>query len=224
MDKITFSHVFKKFKNRIILEDVCIGLEAGNIYGIIGPNGSGKTVLLKLATGLLYPTKGKIYIDDLVLGESLDFPPKMGLLIETPGFLSNMTGLENLEYLAKINNVVDKKKILQYMDIVGISDSANLKVGKYSLGMKQRLAIAQSIMENPDLIILDEPMNGLDVKGVARIQNLLIQLKNEGKLIILASHVREDIKLLCDEVYYIQDTKVYKTESLVLYDNYRDGK
>lgn len=214
MDKITFSHVFKKFKNRIILEDVCIGLEAGNIYGIVGPNGSGKTVLLKLAAGLLYPTKGKIYIDDLVLGESLDFPSKMGLLIETPGFLSNMTGLENLEYLAKINNIVDKKKILQYMDIVGISDSANLKVGKYSLGMKQRLAIAQSIMENPDLIILDEPMNGLDVKGAARIQNLLIQLKNEGKLIILASHVREDIKLLCDEVYYIQDTKVYKAESL----------
>ncbi len=210
MQKIKLEHVTKKFHRESIFEDVCLDLFPGNIYGFIGPNGSGKTVLLKLIAGLMRPSEGAIYWDSQQIGKDLDFPPSMGLLIETPGFLANYSGMQNLLYLAKIKRKIGKKEIMDTMEQVSIAYAADRKVGKYSLGMKQRLGIAQAIMEDPDLLILNEPMNGLDQKGIVEIRNLLLELKKRNKLILLASHTREDIKILCDMVFYIQDKKVGK--------------
>lgn len=208
MKKLIFSHVYKQFGKNTILEDVCMELEPGNIYGFIGPNGSGKTVILKMAAGLLHPTKGSVSLDSRIIGKDMDFPSSMGLLIENPGFLSHYTGLQNLLYLAKIKNEIGKKEVLEAMERVGIAYASDQKTGQYSLGMKQRLAIAQVIMENPNLLILDEPMNGLDQKGIAEIRELLLEQKQEGKLILLASHTREDMRVLCDRTYYISEKRL----------------
>ncbi|MDO4273544.1 MAG: ATP-binding cassette domain-containing protein [Eubacteriales bacterium] len=207
MEKLTFSHVYKGFRNGMILEDVNMEFAPGKIYGFIGPNGSGKTVILKMAAGLLCPTKGSIYLDSQMLGRNMDFPPSMGVLIENPGFLAHDTGLQNLLYLTKIKGLIGKREVEEAMDKVGILYAANQRTGQYSLGMKQRLGIAQVIMENPELLILDEPMNGLDQKGIAEIRALLLEQKSQGKLILLASHAQEDIKLLCDQIYVIQDKR-----------------
>lgn len=208
MDKLIFSHVYKGFRNRMILEDVCIELKRGMIYGFIGPNGSGKTVILKMAAGLLRPTKGSIYLDSRTLGKDIDFPPSMGILIENPGFLAHYSGLQNLLYLTKIKGLIGRSEVEAAMEKTGILDAASQKTGQYSLGMKQRLGIAQVIMEDPELMILDEPMNGLDQKGIAEIRALLLEQKRQGKMILLASHTREDITYLCDQIYFIQDRKV----------------
>ena len=208
MKKLIFSHVYKQFGKNTILEDVCMELEPGNIYGFIGPNGSGKTVILKMAAGLLHPTRGSVSLDSRIIGKDIDFPSSMGLLIENPGFLSHYTGLQNLLYLAKIKNEIGKKEVLEAMERVGIVHAADQKTGQYSLGMKQRLAIAQVIMENPNLLILDEPMNGLDQKGIAEIRELLLEQKQQGKLILLASHTREDMRVLCDRIYYISEKRL----------------
>ena len=208
MEKIELNHVSKKFYRESILEDVCLKLFPGNIYGFIGPNGSGKTVLLKMIAGLMRPSGGTIYLDQKQIGKDLDFPPSMGVLIETPDFLPNYSGMQNLLYLAKIKKLVDREQIMRTMKLVGIDYAAERKAGKYSLGMKQRLGIAQAIMEDPELIILDEPMNGLDQRGIAEIRKLLLELKKNNKLILLASHTREDMKMLCDQVFYIRDKKI----------------
>lgn len=208
MEKIELNHVSKKFYRDSILEDVCLKLFPGNIYGFIGPNGSGKTVILKMIAGFMRPSGGTIYLDQKQIGKDLDFPPSMGLLIETPGFLPNYSGMQNLLYLAKIKKLVDREQIMRTMKLVGIDYAAERKAGKYSLGMKQRLGIAQAIMEDPELIILEEPMNGLDQRGIAEIRKLLLELKKNNKLILLASHTKEDIKMLCDQVFYIRDKKI----------------
>lgn len=208
MEKIELNHVSKKFYRESILEDVCLKLFPGNIYGFIGPNGSGKTVLLKMIAGLMRPSGGTIYLDQKQIGKDLDFPPSMGVLIETSDFLPNYSGMQNLLYLAKIKKLVDREQIMHTMKLVGIDYAAERKAGKYSLGMKQRLGIAQAIMEDPELIILDEPMNGLDQRGIAEIRKLLLELKKNNKLILLASHTREDMKMLCDQVFYIRDKKI----------------
>lgn len=208
MEKIELNHVSKKFYRDSILEDVCLKLFPGNIYGFIGPNGSGKTVILKMIAGFMRPSGGTIYLDQKQIGKDLDFPSSMGLLIETPGFLPNYSGMQNLLYLAKIKKLVDREQIMRTMKLVGIDYAAERKAGKYSLGMKQRLGIAQAIMEDPELIILDEPMNGLDQRGIAEIRKLLLELKKNNKLILLASHTKEDIKMLCDQVFYIRDKKI----------------
>lgn len=204
MNKIVLSHVGKQFRKVSVLKDVCLELNPGNIYGFVGPNGCGKTVLLKLISGLLYASEGEILVDSKRIGKDLDFPPSIGILIENPGFLPSYTGLQNLMYLARIKRLASKKEVLKSMEQVGIAYAANQKVGKYSLGMKQRLGIAQAIMEDPEVIILDEPMNGLDQQGVEEIRELLLTLRQQNKLILLASHTREDIRLLCNYVYYIK--------------------
>lgn len=204
MNKIVLSHVGKQFRKVSVLKDVCLELNPGNIYGFVGPNGCGKTVLLKLISGLLYASEGEILVDSKRIGKDLDFPPSIGILIENPGFLPSYTGLQNLMYLARIKRLASKKEVLKSMEQVGIAYAANQKVGKYSLGMKQRLGIAQAIMEDPEVIILDEPMNGLDQQGVEEIRELLLTLRQQNKLILLASHTREDIQLLCNYVYYIK--------------------
>lgn len=205
---IKVDNVIKKFGSEIALNNVSIEFERGKIYGIVGRNGSGKTVLFKTIIGFLKPTGGRIIVDGKEIGKDTDFADHIGIIIETPGFLSAYSGYKNLEYLASIKNRIGKNEIKKSMERVGLDPNSKKKVGKYSLGMRQRLGIAQAIMENPDILILDEPMNGLDNQGVKEVREILLNLKEEGKSIILASHNKEDIEVLCDEVYEMDHGKL----------------
>lgn len=209
---IKVDKVIKKFDSDIALNNVSIEFERGKIYGIVGRNGSGKTVLFKTIIGFLKPTSGRVIVDGKEIGKDTDFADNIGIIIETPGFLSSYSGYKNLEYLASIKNRIGKKEIKESMEQVGLDPDSKKRVGKYSLGMRQRLGIAQAIMENPDILILDEPMNGLDNQGVEDVREILLNLKNEGKAIILASHNKEDIKVLCDQVYEMDHGKLVVSE------------
>lgn len=198
---IKVDSVTKKFGADTALNNVSIEFYKGKIYGIIGRNGSGKTVLFKTIIGFLRPTNGRVLVEGKEIGKDTDFADNIGIIIETPGFLGSYNGYKNLEYLANIKNFIGKKEIRESMERVGLDPDSKKKVSKYSLGMRQRLGIAQAIMENPDILILDEPMNGLDNQGVEDVRGILLNLRDEGKAIILASHNKEDIEILCDEVY-----------------------
>lgn len=202
---ISIENLNKQFKNQLVLNNINVKFSNGHIYGIIGRNGSGKTVLLKCICGFLKPTTGVISVNHKIVGKDIDFPENLGFIIETPGFLLNYSGYKNLRYLASIRKKIDSNEIKESMSLVGL-DSANKKhVGKYSMGMRQRLGIAQAIMEKPDILVLDEPMNALDKNGVEEMRRLFLKMKSEGKLILLTSHNREDIEILCDEVYEMEE-------------------
>ncbi len=211
---IKVDKVIKKFGSEIALNNVSIEFERGKIYGIVGRNGSGKTVLFKTIIGFLKPTGGRIIVDGKEIGKDTDFADHIGIIIETPGFLSAYSGYKNLEYLASIKNRIGKNEIKKSMERVGLDPNSKKKVGKYSLGMRQRLGIAQAIMENPDILILDEPMNGLDNQGVKEVREILLNLKEEGKSIILASHNKEDIEALCDKVYEMDHGKLTEKKAI----------
>ena len=198
---IFVENVTKAFGRQEVLKTVCVKFEMGKIYGIVGRNGSGKTVLLKCICGLLYPTTGTVTVDGKIVGKEVDYPENIGFIIESPGFLPGYSGLKNLKYLAAIRGKVKEDKIRKYMELVGLDPADKKHVGNYSLGMRQRLGIAQALMENPDILILDEPMNALDNHGVEEMRAVLLKMKEQGKLIVIASHVRDDIDILCDEVY-----------------------
>ena len=201
--KIFVENVTKAFGGQEVLKTVCVKFEMGKIYGIVGRNGSGKTVLLKCICGLLYPSTGTVTVGGKVVGKDVDYPENVGFIIETPGFLPRYSGLKNLKYLASVRGKVKEDEIRKYMELVGLNPDDKKHVGNYSLGMKQRLGIAQALMENPDILILDEPMNALDNNSVEEMRTVLLKMKEQGKLIIIASHVRDDIDILCDEVYGI---------------------
>ncbi len=188
-----------------ILRDVSIQFEEGLIHGIVGRNGSGKTMLMKCICGFIRPTTGRILVDGRQVGRDVDFPPDLGLLIETPGFVPYYSGLKNLALLAAINRRVSKERLSACIEQLGLGDAKDKRVSKYSMGMRQRLGIAQAIMEDPKLLILDEPLNGLDEQGVQDIRALLLELKRQGKTVLLSSHNGEDIDLLCDSVCRMAD-------------------
>ena len=198
---ISVRNVSKSFRESKALDAVSVEFEAGKIHGIIGRNGSGKTVLFKCICGLMYPDSGEIEVEGKRIGKDVDIPQNVGAIIEAPGFLPTFSGYKNLSFLANINRKIKKEEILQALELVGLGNTGKKHVGKYSLGMRQRLGIAQAIMENPDILVLDEPMNGLDNRGVDDIRALLLSLKEKGKTILLASHNREDIAYLCDTVH-----------------------
>ena len=192
--------VYKRFGTDTVLKDVSRSFERGRIHGIVGNNGSGKTVLMKCICGFLIPDGGSITVNGERVGVDVDFPPDLGLIIETPGFLPNMTGVKNLEILASLNKKIGLREIAAAIRRVGLDPLMKKPVGKYSLGMRQRLGIAQAIMEDPALLILDEPLNGLDKHGVREMRQLIKGLKEQGKTILLASHNQGDIDELCDTV------------------------
>ena len=202
---IEVSHVNKNFKNNKVLKDVTLRCESGRIYGLVGHNGSGQTVLFKTICGFLSCDEGTVSVNGKVMGKDKDMLTEAGIIIEDPGFLRNWSAYHNLEFLYTIRNRPDKSYLHSVLNTVGLDPKLKRPVGKFSLGMRQRLALAQAIMEDPPILILDEPMNGLDKNGVAEIRELLLKMKNENKLIILASHNREDIEILCDEVYEMED-------------------
>lgn len=198
---IEVQNVVKRFRDQVVLKNVSISFEKGKIHGIVGRNGSGKTVLFKCICGLMHPEEGVILVNGKRVGRDVDMPEDIGAIIEAPGFLPNYSGYKNLRFLANIRRKIGKEEILNVLRTVGLDPESRKHVGKYSLGMRQRLGIAQAIMEDPEILILDEPMNGLDNAGVQDIRALLLELKAQGKTILLASHNHEDIAALCDTVH-----------------------
>ena len=197
---IQVKNLSKDFGQDRVLKCVNRDFESGKIHGIVGNNGSGKTVLMKCICGFLLPTEGTVIVSGRRVGKDVDFPPDLGVIIETPGFLPGVTGVKNLEILASLNKKIGLSEIADAIRRVGLDPHMKKPVGKYSLGMRQRLGIAQAIMEDPSLLILDEPLNGLDKHGVAEMRKLIKGLKDEGKTILLASHNQGDIDELCDTV------------------------
>ena len=186
-------------KNRI-LQDISVHFEKGKIHGLIGRNGSGKTVLMKCICGFMKPTSGAVFVEGKQIGKDVDFVPNAGVIIETPGFVPFYSGYKNLHILAELNRRIGREEIEDAMRTVGLDPGLKRHVKKYSLGMRQRLGIAQAIMEKPQLLILDEPFNGLDKEGVEQMRTYFLKLKEEGATILLTSHTSEEIKLLCDTV------------------------
>lgn len=206
--KIQVKNASKLIKGTVILENVELELESGKVYGLQGPNGGGKTMLMRLITGLIRPTKGKVLIDGKLLGKDMDFPPSLGLLLENPAFLPGYTGLKNLELLAQLQGRADTQQIRRTIADVGLSPEDKRKYRKYSLGMKQRLGIAAAIMEQPELIVLDEPTNALDAKGVAQIIELVRRERDRGALIVMACHDASVLESISDVIFTVAEGRV----------------
>lgn len=205
---IEVTGVRKKIRNMVLIDRVSLTIAKGRTVGFVGNNGSGKTLLLKLISGLYRVTDGIIIVDGRILGRDVDFPDNMGVIIETPGFISNMSGYKNLRMLARIKNKITDEDIREAIRFVGLNPDDKKLVGKYSLGMRQRLGLAQAIMEKPDILVLDEPFNGLDREGCEEMRKYLLDLKSQGKTILIASHLDKDIELLCDDVYEMDQGRI----------------
>jgi ABC-2 type transport system ATP-binding protein len=211
---IEINNYKKIIKGNIILSDINLKLERGKVYGFKGKNGSGKTMLFRAISGLIRATEGEIIVDGKKIGSDICFPENLGILIENPGFLPDFTGFKNLKYLAEINKKIDDNKIKRTLEAVGLDSEDKRKFKKYSLGMKQRLGVAQAVMENPDIIILDEPTNALDIDGVKLINKIILELRDQNKLILLSNHDKEEMEMVADEIYTIYEGKI--TEHVVL--------
>lgn len=201
---IIVEHVSKAFGKEKVLRDVSLAIPPGRICGVAGNNGSGKTVLMKCICGFMQPDGGRIFVNGVQVGKECDFPDGLGVIIETPGFLPNISGYRNLKILAALKGRIGKKEIVETLQRVGLDPAMKKPVSKYSLGMRQRLGIAQAIMEEPGVLILDEPFNGLDKGRAAQMRELLLELKKQGKAILLASHNAQDMETLCDEVHEME--------------------
>lgn len=210
INEIEVKEINLTIKTTPILKAINISFEKGKIHGLIGRNGSGKTMLMKCICGFIKPTEGEVYVADKRIGKDCDFPESIGVIIETPGFIPYYSGYKNLKLLADLNRKIDSQKIKQSMKQVGLDPESKLHIKKYSLGMRQRLGLAQAIMENPDLLILDEPMNGLDKDGVELMRSLILDInKKYGTTILITSHIKEDIFLLCRSVYELENGSLH---------------
>lgn len=198
---IEIKNVTKRFSQTLAVDHVSVSWEKGKIHGIVGRNGSGKTVLFKCVCGLFPVTEGEITVLGQKIGDGRRVPKGVGAIIENPGFLPNASGYTNLRYLAELTGKADKQRIRDAITLVGLDPDSKKHVGKYSLGMRQRLGLAQAIMDDPEVLILDEPMNGLDKQGVAEMRELFLKLKEQGKTILIASHNPEDTRILCDTLH-----------------------
>ena len=202
-DYIQLTNISKTFGKQTVLQPLTMGFEEGMIHGIIGRNGSGKTVLIKMILGILQPTTGTVIVGDKRIGKDVDFPESAGAIIETIEFIPYMSAYQNLADIAAMRGNLSKTQIKEVLEMVGLGNVGRKHVSKFSMGMRQRLAIAQAVMESPKLLILDEPMNGMDEKGVEEMRRLILARKAAGTTIILSSHNIEDIRILCDQVYRI---------------------
>ncbi len=212
MDGIQFMHYTKVLKGRTVLSDVCLELEKGGIYGFYGHNGSGKTMLLRAAAGLIVPTEGSVSVFGKQLNEKYAFPENMGLIIENVGFWPDFTGMKNLQLLASVRKKIGDEEIRKTIRRVGLDPEDRRVYKKYSLGMKQRLGLAQAVMEEPELLLLDEPTNGLDDSGIEQFNTIIREEHSRGATILLASHDKEELKLLCGRTFRISDGVVAEEE------------
>ncbi|MBF6978117.1 ATP-binding cassette domain-containing protein [Aerococcaceae bacterium zg-BR22] len=202
---IQVKNATKYFKKKRVFESVHLKVKQGEMIGIVGKNGSGKTILFKTILGFLPLNDGEVIVNGEVVGKDIDIPKDVGIMIENPGFLYNKSAFDNLKLLALINNKISDQEINEAIEKVGLDAANKDNVSTYSLGMRQRLGIAQAIMEKPAVLILDEPLNGLDSTGVEEMRQLLLDIKESGTAILLTSHNKEDIKVLCDQVYKFED-------------------
>jgi ABC-2 type transport system ATP-binding protein len=212
--KIELKNVCKSFNKNKVIKNVSMTLEGGNIYGFYGRNGTGKSVLLKIIAGLYVPTSGEVIIDGVDINKTGDYPKNMRILIEKSAFFPDISGFENLKLLADINKAIDEEKILETLEIVNLIGEKNKKYCKYSLGMKQKLGIAQVIMENPDILIFDEPFNGIEQVTVDKLTKYLLNEKKKGKLIIISTHIKEDLIKLSDEIYLFDNGLISKVKNV----------
>lgn len=208
MSNIVVKEVSKSFDDAEVLHDINLEFKEGHIYGFVGRNGSGKSVLFKILCGLYFPTTGSVVIDGVDIHKNNIFPNNMRVLIEKPNFLPNLTGLENLKLLASIQNKITEDDIIDILNKLNLKDDMNKLYHKYSLGMKQKLAIVQVLMEDPEIMIFDEPFNGIEEKTVKIIKNILLEEKKKKKIILIASHIKDDIEQLADIVYLMDDGKI----------------
>jgi len=215
MMAVEIYHLTKIIRGRTILNDITLELERGKIYGFFGRNASGKTMLFRAICGLIKPTRGEVRVFGKRIGVDVSFPESLGLIIENVGFWEQWTGFQNLKFLASIKNIITDEDIRAAIRRVGLDPDDKRIYGKYSLGMKQRLGIAQAIMEKPQLIVLDEPTNSLDEEGVGLVRNILLEEKERGATILIASHIKEDIDLLCDEKFKVEAGRIYPAGSEV---------
>lgn len=213
--KLVVNNISKSIKGKSILANVSLEMEQGRVYGFVGRNGSGKTMLFRALSGLMNVDSGEIIWDGKQLHKDFSVLPELGIVLENAGLYPNLTGLENLMYLASFRNKIGKSEIVEAIQRVGLEPEDKRVFGKYSLGMKQRLVIAQAIMECPDIIMLDEPTNGLDEGGVEQIRGIIKQEKDRGALILLASHNKEDMRILADELYSVTNGRIEKMEELL---------
>lgn len=213
---IEIEDVCKKIKSDVVLNHIFLSIKKGETLGFIGRNGCGKTMLLRAISGLIIPSTGIIRVGEKTLHKDISFPENMGLIIEKPNFLNYLSAYKNLELLANIQKKVNKSDLESIIRLVGLDPNSKKPVKKYSLGMKQRLSIAQALMENPDLLILDEPFNGLDEAGVILVREILMNKKKEGKTILLTSHNSDDIDLLCDRVIKIDNGTIIEEKNIKL--------
>lgn len=204
-DAVVLENVYKSFGDSTVLKDINACFPAGQIHGIIGRNGSGKTVLLKCISGLTRYERGEIAVNGSIVGKQVEIPDSLGILIENPGFLPFLSGFKNLNYLARLGGIADKGDVMRAIKLVGLDPSSKKQVRKYSLGMRQRLGLAQAIMEDPSLLVLDEPLSGLDKQGVKEMRELFMEFQHKGKTIIIASHDQSDIDILCETVSKIDN-------------------
>lgn len=210
---ISIEHVTKKIKDATVLKDICLEMKGGTVYGLQGKNGSGKTMLMRAISGLIRPTSGRIVINGEQLHKNISIPRSIGLLLENPSLLPEYDASQNLKLLAKMQGGVPEEEIRQLIRDVGLEDVGHKKVEKYSLGMKQRLGIAAAILGSPDIILLDEPINAIDGEGVEEIRSLILSLKNEKRIIIVACHDKEEMNLLADEIVHLRDGRIEGQEN-----------
>ena len=210
---ISIEHVTKKIKDATVLKDICLEMKGGTVYGLQGKNGSGKTMLMRAISGLIRPTSGRIVINGEQLHKNISIPRSIGLLLENPSLLPEYDASQNLKLLAKMQGGVPEEEIRQLIRDVGLEDAGHKKVEKYSLGMKQRLGIAAAILGSPDIILLDEPINAIDGEGVEEIRSVILSLKNEKRIIIVACHDKEEMNLLADEIVHLRDGRIEGQEN-----------
>lgn len=208
MTKIELKNITKKFKNITVIDNISLTFESGNIYGFYGRNGSGKSVLEKIISGLYIPTSGEVLINNIDINKANEYPTNIRLLIERPSFFPDLTGYENLKLLADINKMIDDNRIIEVFELLNLKSEMNKKYSKYSLGMKQKLGIAQVIMEDADILILDEPFNGIEQATVNILIDYLKKLKDEGKLIIISTHIQDDLTRLTNNIFYFDSGKI----------------
>lgn len=208
--KIELKNLSKNFDKNKVIDNINITFTEGNIYGLYGRNGSGKSVIMKLICGFLIPTEGQILFDGIDFNANDEYPNSLRAVIERPSFFPNLTGYENLKLLAEIQNKISDKEIIESLKIVNLINEKDKKFSKYSLGMKQKLAIAQAIMEDPKIIILDEPFNGIEEKTVSKLIKYLKEEKQKGKIIIFSTHIKEDLDNLVDKIYKIENGSIYE--------------
>lgn len=215
MSVIQLNQISKSFRGVRLFEEASAVFEKGKIHGLVGPNGSGKSVLFRMICGFLHPDHGSIEIDPIYRQGEGGFPDSFGIMIDRPGYLAGQTGYENLRRLAEIRGQIGKEEIRRSMEAVGLDPDLRQKMRHYSLGMKHKIALAQSFMEGQQVLILDEPFNALDERSVRQVRELLMAFRAEGRTILLTSHHRDDIEVLCDEVYRIEDRKLERQSELV---------